>query len=156
MKNLTRNAWLILAALALLGLALAPSQAHSAQFAMPAVPSVSLPAVKVNPSIQPRLPVRSIPGPTVDGRHGISLPGPAIPMVHPQAVFPSASRDGAPMALRLDQVFDNKSAPKKDAPAVRIPQAGGAPEAKPAETEKGGRLTLPEWELEEEIGLESN
>ena len=158
-----RHCWLILALLALLGMIFVPGQAHSA-------PAVSLPGVsiRISPVTLVRLPVRPIPGPTVAGKPQIRLPSPQMPVTpvptfetrvvvvaaaaRPVAFETAARKAGVLGTARkmfegpagglqasLDKAFDNTG--PTEAPPVKVPR------------EESSRITLPESDLEEEIGI---
>lgn len=158
-----QNYWLFLAALAVMGLLFVPGQAHSAEFLVPAVP-VSF-NVPVMPAI---LPTITVPGPRPGGinKPQIQLPSPSnpIPMSLPAAVAPRplylpgalpvrrsvALLPAARKALgaktldsrTLDKAFDNVELPV-EVPPVVVPQYPDP-----------SRQTLPETDLEREIGIQ--
>lgn len=164
-----RNYWLILALLALLGMVFVPGQAHSA-------PAVRFPGVstRISPVSTVRLPVRPIPGPTMIGKPQIQLPSPRMPVVliptfetrvlvleavaRPVAFETAASKAGVFGTARrmlaekgadsssLSKAFDN--AAPEEAPAVVVDGA----KHKPAK-DGSVRVTLPESDLEKEIGI---
>lgn len=177
-----RHLWLILAALALLGMFFVPRAAYSIEIAVPVAPELPVlpvsaipmvPAVPILPAVpalpalpalpeiaMPQIPAvpafPSVPVPAAEPRSGVRLPARGVPgPVLPFPVLVSgkllAAEPGArpSLAARLDKVYDNAPAMKtraSDDDAVIVP------ESKRKRKNSSLRLTLPESDLESEIG----
>lgn len=154
-----KNLWLLLIVLSLLGLVLAPRQAHSATLGRGSwAPTAS--GYKVRPGFpvalpSPKVPIR--PGlPPLD-RPKIEFPGPKMPVLpaRPVKIQPAAALQAVLKTLStvdaraLDSLFDN-GAPAKTSEPVTIQPIPDKPLGEP---EGEGEVTTPVSDLEGELGL---
>lgn len=147
-----------------------PTRIPASPYQLPGIqsPAYRFPGVNPGVGLPARLP--GVPVVPVLNRPSISLPSPAIPhvvaVVVPvtmpvlPAVREMLSRRSADQGVSLEalnKAFDNAGKADKAAVAVSAPSAPAAPAPKKVEPVKPVRapqkpLTLPEWELENEIG----
>lgn len=169
-----KNLWLVLIALSLLGLVLAPRQAHSATLIRRSW-APTTPVSKVRPGFpvalpSPKIPIR--PGlPPLD-RPKIEFPGPKMPVLpaRPVKIQPAAALQDALKTLPLAAMARRKLGVGEgtvDAEALHGLFDNGAVQAlapepvtiqpvpeEPLGTPEGeGESTLPEQDLEGELGL---
>lgn len=167
--------WLALAALSLLGMTVVPS-AHSSVISVPirstpnvivpVLPSIKVPLITIRPGVQLPSPVSPLP---LTPRVMLAQDKPSIPLLQGQSkvILPGLFNPTSPIKLPkkmtgngqaalLSALFDGTKGQQPVAVPAEKPK-----EEKPQETrplpltpEKGNsRLTLPEWDLAQEIGI---
>jgi hypothetical protein len=181
--NMKKNVWLILVVLALLGMFFVPLQAYSVQLGPrislpnvgrnPSLPS-RLPGYPMpDPSFPHRLPSYSLAHPALLGKPRIQLsiseiPAPVIPIqnktsateivvapIEIRIIAPKtlSSVRGKPLAVQTIQVlFDSPERSQDPEPMVDPSVPAPKRETQPS-PENAPHITLPESDLEEEIGI---
>ena len=165
-----KNFWLILAIASLLGMIIMPGMANSAVISVP----VSLPGIGATPIALPHYPTTSAAG----NLPLIQIPAPVLqvlarllppvvtqapaPIAAPMAVNPEAAHSAVAILHKMAETGRDKSrsAPGQAAAALFDSAAQSAPAPvqatdtdKPAAQSADSRPTLPEWDLEQELGI---
>lgn len=142
--TLKQNPWLILAVLALLGMMLVPGQAHSESFhKVPRIPVLRLP-----PSARKLVPRLRLPPPLVARKNRVHWVGSRILRdAAPASAAPEASKTQESLYAKTQETLGTK----KDGKVPSLPELKKAFDN--AAVRSSTRLTLPENDLEAELGL---